>query len=686
MSLHRVDSDKYSKAHKEYKMTGIDQILMTEAFDDDSTYQLPVSLLNAKQKPWQTFAVSTPEGTPIVVKFAGTSELGETVKPLKTSDKSMQVILFGLSDKGNLAELKNGLSDDPIAFINTLLGLVKDKIQTQHLETVMFRFPLKKMQGKQAQVQRIIKMIARKKFPTFTTLDEVNEVSKKHAYIVLYKKSSGLESKGLPAVSERFTKVDTKVGETYVDTTNGKQVSKPQAIALEIVTASDQTTDKSIMMKTKISRRAAIQAQDATMTGLVSRTKMQEENYQKLMSEPPIHSAIDDQVSKTFTSTFDAVPEIEEGDAVIDTIDDVLNRNMAVGTKTPVSALSTEQEASIAMMRRKVIELLDSGLTTSNSFDKFKELAKILADDPYMSTNIQMRDNTLRGLCTALANQYKGHIAFRYSDLEAHTFTKDQASAVSAYCGNAFKDVNRYLLGLDKTSTTTDKYIKDLDSAFGTTGIKLPAKTVLYRGHKSNSDEAARMAKDKLFVFKNYVSTSMIPIIFTTNHFTVYGTSASLDSSIAVTTGDAPDPTFIKRAKDDFTISESADYIYAFAISGVDKVKVIVPGAHTKYDEEAEVILPRGTVLKINKISAAPGRPERTNVLQFLIQATVVPVEQLDENVELHDGDLLVETGEVKKVKGFKAIFEAKQSALEDEYLEILAGAISTDMPEKFVL
>lgn len=663
-------------------MTDIDQILMTEAFDDNSTYQLPVSLLNAKQKPWQTFAVSTPEGVPIVVKFAGTSELGETVKPLKASDKSMQVILFGLSDKGNLAELKNGLSDDPIAFVNTLLGLVKGKIQERHLETVMFRFPLKKMQGKSTQVQRIIKLIARKKFPTFTTLDEVNEVSKKHAYIVLYKKSSGLESKGLPAVSERFTKVDTKVGETYIDTTNGKQVSKPQAIALEIVAASDQTTDKSIMAKTKISRRAAIQAQDQVMTGLVSRTKDQEFNYQKLMATPPIYSTNDD----LEMMQFEPVPELEEGDDILDTIDNVLTRNMAIGMKTPMSSFSPEQEASIATMRRKVIDVLDSGLTTSNSFDKFKELAKILADDAYMSTNIEMRTNTLRGLCSALTEQYKGHLAFKYSDFNVHNLTKDQATAINFYCSDFFRPINNYLIGKEKASPSTLKYIESMDSAFSEAGVRLPPKTILYRGHQATSDEAARLAKDKLFVFKNYVSTSMIPLIFMSGNFAGYGASTSLDDTIAVASGDAPDPAFINQAGEDFTISSTAKYVYAFVIKGADKVKVIIPGVHTKYEEEAEVILPRGTVLKINKVSAAPGRIDQTDTLQFLIQASVVPLDQLDENVELHDGDLLIETGEVKKVTGFKAIFEAKQSALEDEYLEILAGAVSTNMPEKFVL
>ncbi|ADG60104.1 Alt-like RNA polymerase ADP-ribosyltransferase [Acinetobacter phage Acj9] len=664
----------------------VDQILMTEAFDENSSYQLPVSVLNVKQKPFQTFAIQTPENIPIVVRFAGTLELGENVKPLKVSDKAMQIILFGLSEKGNLAELKNGLSDDPIAVINTILSLVKDKIKEQHLESVMFRFPAKKMKGRHAQIQRIIKVIARKRFPTFTTLDEINGVSPKHAYVVLYKKSTGLESKGLPAVSDRFTKVDTKVGEAFIDTESGKQVSKPEAIALEITSNSEAITDKSIMMKTKISRSAAITAQDAIMApdSQVKRTAAAEKEYQTFIAEPPLHASEgeEDKNASNLLNVQLAKLSDEQERKLAESIErkykDILDKTVGSTYDLP-----TEYQASLDLLTRSISSIFSNDVKPSQAYNTMKDIAAILVADPIMHSNPTARLFVLRQVGNML-NEAADTLTNRYGITDLHMdLAPEVRKSISSYCGQSFKDINNYLLGTRPKTASTTKHIENLDEAFAK-GLTLPKGTILYRGHASSSAEINRAAKDKYFVFKNFVSTSLRPIIFSGGTFSGYGASTQVDASAVPSKSDTQE--FVQTLEDDLGVRDDAGYMYSFVITGAEKIKVIVPGELSAYPEEGEVILPRGTILRINSMYANTVSPTTKSSVQILVEASIVPPDQLTEDTQVFDGDVLMETGEIKPVRGlFSTLYEAKKE-VPYEAMELLAAITNQDLPEKFVL
>ncbi|MGG7387644.1 ADP-ribosyltransferase, partial [Escherichia coli] len=67
-------------------------------------------------------------------------------------------------------------------------------------------------------------------------------------------------------------------------------------------------------------------------------------------------------------------------------------------------------------------------------------------------------------------------------------------------------------------------------------------------------------------------------------------------------------------------------------IKGAERIKVIVPGHLSGFPSEAEVILPRGILLKINKVSTYMMKETAYN--KYLIEGTIVPPsEQLEESV-----------------------------------------------------
>ena len=112
---------------------------------------------------------------------------------------------------------------------------------------------------------------------------------------------------------------------------------------------------------------------------------------------------------------------------------------------------------------------------------------------------------------------------------------------------------------------------------------------------------------------------------------------------------------------------------------------------------EMEVILPRGTMLKVNKITDASYSDGLVYNNQKFIQAEVMTFDQLDEAV-VYDGDVLMETGEVVEYDGdvhepgaspfdFEGFVKSTKESESNKILALLASMIDVeDTPEKFVL
>ncbi|MFP9072077.1 hypothetical protein ACLI1Z_16265, partial [Enterococcus faecalis] len=81
--------------------------------------------------------------------------------------------------------------------------------------------------------------------------------------ILIHRKNVSLEDiPGVPEIStELFTKVESTVGDVYINKDTGAQVTKNEAIAASIAQENDKRSDQAVIVKVKISRRAIAQSQ-----------------------------------------------------------------------------------------------------------------------------------------------------------------------------------------------------------------------------------------------------------------------------------------------------------------------------------------------------------------------------------------------------------------------------------------
>ncbi|ADI96439.1 Alt RNA polymerase ADP-ribosylase [Acinetobacter phage Ac42] len=539
---------------------------LNEVFDEDSK-GLPYTNLNPNQKPEQTFAIKTPDNASLVVKLASTSELGEKVKPLKVSDKAFQVILFSLSDKGNFAELKNGLGSDPIGAIQAILDIVKSAQRTTKAESIMLRFPLKKIGGKAPQLVRIVSRILQRTMPQFKTLEEINGVSSKHAYVVIYKKSRGLDAKGLPKPSEkRFKAVETKVGETLIDNETGKEVSKAEAVAITIADGSDKKViDKTEIAKTRIDRSLLVSTLYARVaTKLDSYSDEAKEKYNEYLANPlavEVSQKPDTQIIKT----------LNEKVSVVDVPNYYLSKQ---GNEENIEGLTQEQFDQAV----EVLAPLIKKVNFSNSLEitlKMIEQIKILKLPPAKEHLL------IRGAQYDIRERFR--VALANTPELAGQYSKEQISAINTYTDSGFSEMNDFLNGsgkMDQSNVRAYKYnIPNLDNAFAS-GSVLPKDLVVYRGMDLNEEQVRDMLRTEHFVFNAFVSTSIAPIIFSGGFGNV--TKALTDPSPLVP-------------------SDNGGVVVGFIIRGLNNVKSIITGSMSAHPRECEIILPRGLMLKIKK-------------------------------------------------------------------------------------
>lgn len=700
----------------------MNEFQLDEVFDGEDNHMYPVVNLNPKQQPAQTFGITDENDNTLVVKLASATELGEKVVNLKPADKSLQIILFGLSDKGNFSELKNGLGQDPIATISSIISIVSAAASKQRFETIMFRFPAKKMKGREKLVQRVIKRIAAKNFTQFTALEEIENVSAKHAYVVLYRKATGLESKGLPQPSEkRFTKVETKVGETLVDKDTGKEVSKAEAIALTINdNVEKKVNDKAMASKLRMSRKEVLMAQTRGRNLPVERASIKQQiRLDDYLMNPPLVSAIDKDVPeevKTFEKVFpmnigsslyrssiggidvnginlgDVTKKLKfskgtDGSYVLFSIGSYFTKGLAeayLSTGMRDDAIGEHVFDALS----KVIEIVKRS-NYGKSTETLKEVATFVDSLAIMKT---VDPNTKAKMINAIINDCSRSLQKTYQanyiNIVNDTLDKKEAEVVRSYCGSGYKELNRYLMGLLDSAPTakTLKMVDQMDDIFKTKGIKLPKGTTLYRGQVVDGRELKRSVEDKVFVFRNYVSTSLSPIIFGSSSFGGSGVSGTLDAN-ATSSEEYSDQQVIDAGLDSLTKNiNNTQFIFGFDISGVDKISVIVPGTNTNYPDECEVILPRGTVLKVNKVTSGDSAIEQIERREaFLLESTIMPVEQLDESYVLYDGDLFLSEGIVKPLnEGFSFSMLHESSSIQERGSELLASCVTLEnVPEK---
>ncbi|MCO0615219.1 hypothetical protein M8756_18145 [Lutimaribacter sp. EGI FJ00015] len=657
---------------------------LNEVFDADSE-MLPVTNLYPKTKIPQIFAIAAPEGS-VALRMCSYTGGGDVNKNVKPGDKMMHAIVLGVSEKGTLVKLKN-LGGNPLGVISTMFDLVSQTVKKYKMDAVMFRIAKSKMGGQARAVQMIINRLVMSRLGgRFVILKELYDYDKKYVYVLIHRKNVDLSTvPGIPEIStELYTKVDSDVGDVYVSVKSGTQVTKAEALAATIALENDKRTDQSVIARAKISRRQAISAQYSSQLSraLMTYSPKALEAYTNTQREVPVYasgpetmsSLIQIQAKREIKEEVQYVAAVlrERGLGEVSSVhksNDNWNSMLGLANKmtnsfVAMSGINPASEADIAkvlpIVNSKLIEVADiiEKYDGVDSLSLYRKIAAVVVNGS--SADANHRESEIKTVIGEL-NSYLNKVysrAFKMRD-GTPSRTMEEQKAVSAYCGSSFGEINDFLIGIedDASPTIYEKYIPALDGLFKSGPNKLAKGTILYRGNKLDYSNVTKSIESKLFYFPNFVSTSLHPIIFGgfANAFASLDTTAT---SADLETATAQDLYDVNRSALGVRIAEEppeeapAKIGIAFVIHGADKINVLIPGRDSAFGDEAEVILPRGTTLRLNKVwggnnkASVNGTWSRT----MMIEATVVPPEQIDENAELYDGEALFE-GEVVKIK-----------------------------------
>ncbi|ACL78419.1 Alt RNA polymerase ADP-ribosylase [Escherichia phage JS10] len=702
---------------------------LNEVFDSDSAKNYPVTNLKPGSGIPQIFSIKAPGNDNLVARMVSYASQGDAIKMVKPGDKYVHVILMSLSSKGAPAELKGGLGSDPLGALNTIFDTIYEQVSKLKMDAVLFRFPTKKMKGKGPTVQRVLARLAMARTGgKFKVVDDMFQFSGKHTYVLLARRGTNIEDiKGMPEIdADLYTKVESKVGEVYVSKKTGQAVSKVEAVAASIAQVEEKRTDKAVISRTKISRRMAAAAQYSTAEPETLSPK-ELQVYNEFEVSVPVHSAEGpenegiEQISQNFKKG--AITKMRQASQFKSKSEDLANFRYTIAlthalmtdSKFKLNYANRDKQGfeiysnNMAFFNTEVDRLLSglSQINTTNSLDIIKRIVNNLSARFQGSPSEKAsRIAFAMEAVYKLINDSIGD-AYAYSGelIKPKGLTKDESNAIIEYCAAEYAPMNLFLLGKPESenNTTAIKLIKDLDSAF-TKGIKLPKGTILYRGQDLPYKILRHNIDNKTFYFKNFVSASLKPNIFgefgknymaLDNQAVFVGDEGSLSSAdelFKLASGSSSDVGEVDDEEVEWEEDEfgnpiapegPADRIaeIGMVIRGAEAVKVIAPGDLTEYSEEAEIILPRGLLLKVDKVAAFAMNDRVSH--KYLMEATVTSPSELSESV--YDGDHLMETGEVKLMNGFKEFLVSESVSESNEAMEILAASLDiSSLPNKF--
>ncbi|QPB08826.1 Alt-like ADP-ribosyltransferase [Klebsiella phage Metamorpho] len=704
--------------------------LLNEVFDEENSKIYPVENVKPKLKVPQVFLIKVPGNNNLMIRLVHGSGQGDAVKNIKMGDKFIQVYVFSVSEKGNIGALKGGLGQDPIGAINTIFETVNKVVKQIKADAVMFRFNPKKMQGQDKAIQRILsRLITTRTGGRFNLMKDMAYYKGKYAYSIMVRKGKKLEEiEGIPEISEElYTKVDSKIGDVYVSKETGENVTKSEALANSIGEKEDKKSELAVMSKMKVSRKELIRAQYGKFVSYVDEDwpENKRERWYEVTTNTPVQTAEGD--------TVDLQKDIKTGleKSVPLYVDDIKHHRVRGGYGSnfgdAVERLFLSQMArtheewkvfipsgsdKMKIAEQRIAEVADVIAEAKNpaSMETLRKIVEVATrgfDMPEADNFGALRQyqNLVNGVITAYISIVGDAMstAIEYNREMQSRLDESERDAIQHYCGSGYSFINNYLIGMESLGDPIiDKKIRPLDSAFDK-GLRLEPGTLLYRGQRGRYEDFKDNLESKMFYFQNYVSTSLKPIIFggySNAGDSLMPNAPSSDLENQETTDDVASSVIgtdnWERVDRGGKVAFNDEFKFGFIIHGADKVKVVIPGILSSFNDEVEVILPRGLAMKVNKVWGTPfrGGTGISNNKTFMVEMTVVPPEQIDESVHLYDGDILMEQGKVEpleesKFSGFlnEIYFSPDRSMDKVKYtrmMELLAGAINLDgIPEK---
>lgn len=641
---------------------------LNEVFESEGT--MPVVNLNPKLKVPQIWKIGDVDSQLVARMVSYVSE-GDAIKQVKLGDKYAHVILMSLSAKGTPAELKGGLGPEPINAVNTIFDTVYAQVKKLRMDAIMFRFPTKKMKGQGPIVQRVLaRLVMQKTGGRFKVVPSMFQFTGKHTYVLVVRKNARIDDiAGMPGINpDLYTRVDSEVGEVYVSKKEGVQVTKETAIAGSIAAVEEKRNDRAVVTRTKISRRQIAASQALTSDVILDPAKFEE--YEATAAE----------FSKPATA-----PEIPEASQIKDSIESKAARAKSAMLAASGAAFHLREFHKIPLSRREKFEedfakelqrrIGDAPLTSVKSMQSFiqlmldtveehkhefieKEKSSFFSADQSDEAITRKWNIERTKLIKAALQGYAKNVSEQIQTITMTRtplqYTNAEKRGIKEYVGSGYSDINDMLLGryrdgdtlTEKEATTA---IKNLDDAFKK-GDRLPEGITLWRSQTVRKPIFEAMVQNRVFYFRNFVSTSLSPIIFG-GWKGNQGVAMASDNTRAVLTVDKSDETAIVPDQEIRMVQEYGEerirVSLGWAIEGAHKINVVYPGDLSNMSGEMEVILPRGTMLQINKITDASYNDGMVYSNQKFIQAEVMTADALNESMVVYDGDALVESGEL---------------------------------------
>ena len=641
---------------------------LNEVFESEGT--MPVVNLNPKLKVPQIWKIGDVDSQLVARMVSYVSE-GDAIKQVKLGDKYAHVILMSLSAKGTPAELKGGLGPEPINAVNTIFDTVYAQVKKLRMDAIMFRFPTKKMKGQGPIVQRVLsRLVMQKTGGRFKVVPSMFQFTGKHTYVLVVRKNARIDDiAGMPGINpDLYTRVDSEVGEVYVSKKEGVQVTKETAIAGSIAAVEEKRNDRAVVTRTKISRRQIAASQSLTSDVILDPAKFEE--YEATAAE----------FSKPATA-----PEIPEASQIKDSIESKAARAKSAMLAASGAAFHLREFHKIPLSRREKFEedfakelqrrIGDAPLTSVKSMQSFiqlmldtveehkhefieKEKSSFFSADQSDEAITRKWNIERTKLIKAALQGYAKNVSEQIQTITMTRtplqYTNAEKRGIREYVGSGYSDINDMLLGryrdgdtlTEKEATTA---IKNLDDAFKK-GDRLPEGITLWRSQTVRKPIFEAMVQNRVFYFRNFVSTSLSPIIFG-GWKGNQGVAMASDNTRAVLTVDKSDETAIVPDQEIRMVQEYGEerirVSLGWAIEGAHKINVVYPGDLSNMSGEMEVILPRGTMLQINKITDASYNDGMVYSNQKFIQAEVMTADALNESMVVYDGDALVESGEL---------------------------------------
>ena len=553
-----------------------EELMVCEIFDSESTNNFPTVNLMPKAKVPQMWGVSLPGSNDLVIRMVSYGSNGDAIKNLKPGEKYAHVILMSLSEKGNIAELKGGLGADPVGALNTIFDQVYSTFKSNHMQAVLFRFPAKKMKGQEKTLQRIMSRLVAKR-GNLEVVDEIFANTNKHSYILIKKKGVSLEDiPGIPGIDlQKYTKVDSKVGDVYVNIETGEKVTKDEAIVAGIAEVENKRLDKTVVSRSKISRRQMLEIVRSSdpESELSALSQKDKEAYEELM-------LTSDQARKG----------IEPNPILVDafkTAEEYTKNRIGLMSSHEIPQPQMDLIKNILMETYKgqdYISLITEFLTKLDARSSELEEIKNNILEQHPGAFIPDLKNIKKAMGyeitrNSILSTFETNIWRKEFDSE---FTSLQKDALKAYCNDYYSFMNGFLGGrVRNPEPLVIKYIKAMDSAFEH-GISIDKDMLLYRSTRMPRDVLKNILEIGKYYSPAFMSTSMAPRVFDEGDV-----HANIDTKYPVT-----------QVLDE----NNRDIIVAFVIKGAYKIKTILPGNLSSYSSEQEVILPRGLMFDIKNI------------------------------------------------------------------------------------